>query len=780
MKRKTTKLEVRRRRLDYFFSKLVTFFGILVLATFATLILHILGNTVPLLQSTEFSLKNQYSSDLTRSSFGVTVLNGEWLNLSEQQCSIVVSGVLVEFAAKEKIYKKFEKDCQRRFVKLTGERRDLIAWLEPDGILEVFQLTQGGKQLMRVASVQMPEHFSSSSVEFPSMKSLSQSQKLGSSMVANYKASSDEEINAISIHDNLLYIRTSNTNKANSLGSAANKEDINSATSEVGISPAISDKIYISKFNQTEPPHMYMLEQPSLVYPLLKKQLLVHASGQNLSLRNFQNETIQKLSLSDEIVSLASSPSELDLFAFTKKGRVIRFTLVNMGGQFIFRETYTIDSDIEFSSNVNMVFDLPNNLAMFISPPKQSSKNDKAQVPSTELTRSALFNFTTGELQDLYESRNQVAHAHYNSGQLVVSSDELISVFEIDNLHGLTSIQQLFGKNDYSAYPDKAYVWQTSVSSEYQTPKYSVTPLIMGSLKASILALIVALPLALGGAIYTSYYASKGLRNVVKPTIEMLEAIPSVIIGFIAAVWLAPFAENHLLSIFSLIITLPFLLILLTLLHTLIHNKMGHTQFKHWQWAINISLLILAFLVIVGLSILFSNGLSYSAGSVGSYVESLTSNFTLSKTAIVVSLALGVAIAPTIYTLIDDALFEVPEGVKQASFALGATKIQTLLKVVLVVAFPSIISAIMLGFGRAFGETMIVLMVTGNTPIANWDLLAGLRTLTSNLAIELQEAPVDSTSYYILFLTASILFVFTFVVNTLAALVKRRTTMGGN
>ena len=146
----------------------------------------------------------------------------------------------------------------------------------------------------------------------------------------------------------------------------------------------------------------------------------------------------------------------------------------------------------------------------------------------------------------------------------------------------------------------------------------------------------------------------------------------------------------------------------------------------------------------------------------------------IGKTTIVVAIALGIAISPSIYSLAEDAINGVPEDLKNASFALGATRLQTLMHVVLHVSLPGIIAAIMLGFGRAFGETMIVLMVTGNTPISSWGLIEGLRALTANLAIELPEADVSSAHYQILFFTACILFAFTFVVNTIAEVMRQR------
>ena len=122
----------------------------------------------------------------------------------------------------------------------------------------------------------------------------------------------------------------------------------------------------------------------------------------------------------------------------------------------------------------------------------------------------------------------------------------------------------------------------------------------------------------------------------------------------------------------------------------------------------------------------------------------------------------------------EDAIYEVPVALRRASYALGATRLQTLLNVVLKVAYPGILSALMLGFSRALGETMILLMVTGNTPIAEWDLVAGMRTMTANLAIELPESEVGGIHYQVLFLTALLLLIFTMSINTVAELLRLR------
>lgn len=123
---------------------------------------------------------------------------------------------------------------------------------------------------------------------------------------------------------------------------------------------------------------------------------------------------------------------------------------------------------------------------------------------------------------------------------------------------------------------------------------------------------------------------------------------------------------------------------------------------------------------------------------------------------------------PTIFTIAEDAIFSVPKHLSDGSLALGATPWQTLIYVVLLTASPGIFSAIMMGLGRAVGETMIVLMATGNTPLMDWNILEGLRSLSATIAVELPESEVGSSHYRLLFLAALILFVFTFAVNALA------------
>ena len=144
------------------------------------------------------------------------------------------------------------------------------------------------------------------------------------------------------------------------------------------------------------------------------------------------------------------------------------------------------------------------------------------------------------------------------------------------------------------------------------------------------------------------------------------------------------------------------------------------------------------------------------------------------RNSLVVGLAMGFAVIPTIFSIAEDAVFSVPRHLTQGSLALGATPWQTLSRVVILTASPGIFSAVMIGMGRAVGETMIVLMATGNTPIMDWNIFEGMRTLSTNIAVEMPESEVGSTHYRVLFLAALVLLSFTFLMNTAAELIRQR------
>jgi phosphate transport system permease protein len=150
---------------------------------------------------------------------------------------------------------------------------------------------------------------------------------------------------------------------------------------------------------------------------------------------------------------------------------------------------------------------------------------------------------------------------------------------------------------------------------------------------------------------------------------------------------------------------------------------------------------------------------------VGTYIQ---------RNALIVGFAMGFAIIPLIYTIAEDALSSVPDHLRSASLGAGATRWQTTTRIVVPTAMSGLFSAVMIGLGRAVGETMIVLMAAGNTPIMDWNIFKGFRTLSANLAVELPEAEQGSTHFRVLFLTALALFAITFAVNTVADWVRQR------
>ncbi|MFN7946602.1 MAG: phosphate ABC transporter permease subunit PstC [Blastocatellia bacterium] len=248
------------------------------------------------------------------------------------------------------------------------------------------------------------------------------------------------------------------------------------------------------------------------------------------------------------------------------------------------------------------------------------------------------------------------------------------------------SVSEFFTPNGTDHDGGRTFVWQP-VSEK---PKYSFIPLLLGTLKATIVAMLVAVPLALLAALYTTEYAPRRLREYIKPAIELLAGIPSVVLGFFALVVMAGWLQQ----IFG---------------------------------------------------------------------------FEMRLNAVVAGCALALAIIPVVYTVAEDALTAVPRSLREASLALGATRAQTLLRVILPAALPGIFAGIVLGFGRAIGETMVVLMASGNAAIVSGSLADSIRTMSATVAAELAEVVYGSAHYHTLFAIGVLLFVITFVINSLGA-----------
>ncbi len=268
---------------------------------------------------------------------------------------------------------------------------------------------------------------------------------------------------------------------------------------------------------------------------------------------------------------------------------------------------------------------------------------------------------------------------------------EALPIFYSEEVWKDASLYKLFVPQVFEGYHEPSFIWQPN--SDY--PKYSILPLIIGSIKVTIVAVLIGAPLAIIAAIYTSQFAGKAVREFIKPSIELLAGIPSVVLGFFCFMVMA----------------------------TLFQNIFG----------LNFRL----------------NG--FTAG-----------------------IALSFAIIPIIYTITEDALNSVPKSYIAASLALGANKIQTTLRVIIPSVLPGIFAAVVLGFGRAIGETMIVLLASGNASILSADLFDSLRTMSATIAAEMGEVVQGKTHWNVLFFLGTLLFIFTFILNYIGDMVINR------
>jgi phosphate transport system permease protein len=358
------------------------------------------------------------------------------------------------------------------------------------------------------------------------------------------------------------------------------------------------------------------------------------------------------------------------------------------------------------------------------------------------------------------------------ANRLLLESKAGLQRFYIDNPHPEISWSALWGKVWYESYDEPKHVWQsTSANSDFE-PKMSLAPLTFGTLKAAFYAMLLAAPLAICAAIYTAYFMAPAMRRKVKPVIELMEALPTVILGFFAGLFLAPYVEGHLPGIFSLLLLTPVGVLLAAYAWSRLPERIRLVVPDGWEAALLIPVILLVGAGSLGMSGHLENW--FFGGDMRLWISNDLGITFDQRNALVVGLAMGFAVIPNIYSIAEDAVFSVPKSLTFGSLALGATPWQTLTRVVILTASPGIFSALMIGLGRAVGETMIVLMATGNTPIMDMNIFQGLRTLAANVAVEMPESEVGSTHYRVLFLSALVLLSFTFVMNTLAELIRTR------
>ncbi len=361
-----------------------------------------------------------------------------------------------------------------------------------------------------------------------------------------------------------------------------------------------------------------------------------------------------------------------------------------------------------------------------------------------------------------------------------LGADGKLRTYDLNDPHPEAGWKAFFGKIWYEGANKPKYDWQSTGGSDEFEPKLSLTPLIHGTLKGTFWAMIFSVPVALLAAVYAAQFLHPDVKRIVKPSMEIMASLPSVVLGFLAALWLAPILETRVISFFLLCCGVPAAAMLAGIIWARLPVRTRSRLKQGREW-------------LVFLPIMFATAVAM--WQLGPLLESLvcvvtdpatgksTADFRLwwpqvtgcgfdQRNSLVVGFMMGFAVIPVLFTIAEDAISNVPASIIAASHALGASRWQTVRRVVLPVASAGIFSALMIGLGRAVGETMIVVMATGNTPIMEWNLFNGMRTLAANIAVELPEAPVGSTHYRTLFLGAMVLFLLTFVLNTVAELLR--------
>ena len=377
---------------------------------------------------------------------------------------------------------------------------------------------------------------------------------------------------------------------------------------------------------------------------------------------------------------------------------------------------------------------------------------------------------TTGNTElEFSEKKSSVVSASFApkaDGIFVVNSKNEVSLFKLDDEHPDVSWKALSGKVWYEGYPGPAFVWQSTGGTDSFESKFSLIPLIFGTLKGTLYAMLFAIPIALFGAIYVSQFAPNRFAKIIKPTVEIMAALPSVVIGFLAGLYFSPLFEHHLMFIFLLSVLAPILFLILISFWGIIPERKRRTLPAYYELGFVVFIMAVVYYASSLISLPLENALFN-----GDLKQWLYSSLHVSydqRNSLVVGFALGFAVIPIIFTIAEDALSNVPASLSSASLALGASKWQTVMRVVLPAAAGGIFSGAMLGLGRAIGETMIVLMATGNTPIMDLSPFDGFRAMSANIAVEIPEAPVDGSLYRVLFLTALLLLIFTFIINSIA------------
>lgn len=397
----------------------------------------------------------------------------------------------------------------------------------------------------------------------------------------------------------------------------------------------------------------------------------------------------------------------------------------------------------------------------------------------TQFTTSErkLFDFSLNETGKV----KKLALTYSGKGLMLLNDKDELQIYLLKADHPEVSFKALFGKVWYEGHEKPKAIWQSSSASDDFESKLSLLPLIFGSVKGAMYAMLFSVPFALLAATYTSQFASPVTKKYIKPIVEIMAAIPSVIIGFLAAIWLAPIVNDHLMAFVLYLLLLPILFFIFMAVWKMLYSSEKIRRFQRGtEFLLIVPLIllvgVLAWLLQAPAEALFVSSANAVSGSEHETLIDFINSFFGSydqRNCIIISFALGFAVIPIIFTISEDSLSNVPPSLVSASLALGASRWQTVWKVVLPSASPGIFAGMIIGFGRAVGETMIVLMATGNTDIISWNIFNGMRTLSANIAVEIPEAPVGGSLYRVLFLSAGLLLILISVLNTVAELIRQ-------